>query len=95
MAKYRIKIEVVGNDNKIDKKLLRGIECDGFLLIADHGNRSEAGLYDMSVIEIAESLAQNEKTIQAAILTKAIYEADQVGKSNADIIATLVNGMEN
>lgn len=74
MGKYRILIESMDHDEVLDEHYGNGIECDGFALIADCGERYTTAIHKMSVDSISDGMKGDSKMISAAILAKAKRE---------------------
>ena len=43
MGKYRIRIESMDHDEVLDSEFVEGIECDGFVVLANKGRRMPGG----------------------------------------------------
>lgn len=74
---YRITIEPL---NDAAKKNLEGeerltIECEGFQLVADRGDRTSNIVMGMSVVELANEFRQEDTLIEAAIIAEAMDRA--------------------
>ena len=85
--KYRIKIEVIGEPNEDDLKMLEtageGFECDGFTLIGDNADGTSIFIHGMSIDDIARLIMRDDALLQAAILAQAYFNADMVKKEYA------------
>ena len=69
---YRIKIEIIGEENedsKVDESLLEGIECNGFLLLLDHGELFSKFYQNISIVDIAEMMKNDNRLISAAMIS--------------------------
>lgn len=85
--KYRIKIEVIGEPNEDDLKMLEtageGFECDGFTLIGDNADETSIFIHEMSIDDIARLIMLDDHLLQAAILAQAYFNADMAKKEHA------------
>ncbi|MCR4622088.1 MAG: hypothetical protein K5663_08410 [Clostridiales bacterium] len=84
--RYRIKVEALEGVSeeireKLDERLTDGIECEGFALICEQGEREGCGfIHGMSVMRLADLLSSGSGTLQAATLAKALYDAKTIDK---------------
>ena len=74
MGKYLVKVESMDMTDKMDEQYENGIECDGFVLIADNGEGYTTAIHRMSVEGISDALMGDAKLMSAAILAKAKRE---------------------
>lgn len=73
---YRIKIEVIGEekaDGKLDETL-RGVDCNGFVILCDKGDRCTSILHNVTNIDIAHALAGNGNLMAASMVAQAMRE---------------------
>ena len=69
-----IKVESMDHDEALDERYGNGIECDGFALVADCGERYTTAIHKMSVDSISDGIKGDNKMMSAAILAKAKRE---------------------
>lgn len=74
MGKYLIKVESMDHDEALDERYENGIECDGFVIIADCGERYTTAIHKMSVDSISDGIKGDSQLMSAAILAKAKHE---------------------
>lgn len=73
---YRVKVELVsGEDTELAKKLKEGIECEGFVILANREKDHHCVLHHISIMDIATMIAGNSYMLGAGILAKAMREA--------------------
>ena len=99
--KYRIKVEVIGEPNEDDLKMLEtageGFECYGFTLIGDNAEDTLTFIHGMSINEIARSIAPDDDLMQAAILAQGYFNTEMVMKehmlrSMSDLLTKAIKG---
>lgn len=78
MAKYRIKVEALDGNEKIDQRYVDGIECDGYVIIADAGDKFTTAIHHMNVEGISNAIMGDAKLLSAGILAKAKKEIIRV-----------------
>ena len=78
MAKYRIRIEALDPAEELRAEYRMGIECDGFTIITDNGDKTGLTIHEMSRDDIATTIAHDEDLLYAAIVAKAIAEAKRM-----------------
>jgi len=71
MGKYLIKVESMDHDEVIEQQYQEGIECDGFVIMADKGKGATVALHTVSVDTISDMINGDSKMIQAGILADA------------------------
>ena len=71
MGKYLIKVERMDHDEVIEQQHQEGIECDGFVIMADKGKGATVALHAVSVDTISDMINGDSKMIQAGILADA------------------------
>lgn len=71
MGKYLIKVESMDHDEVIEQQYQEGIECDGFVIMADKGKGATVALHAVSVDTISDMINGDSKMIQAGILADA------------------------
>ena len=85
--KYRIKVELIGEPDKDGLKLLEtvgeGIECNGFVILGNNGERTLTLIHNMNIKGIAESIMPDKELMQAAILAQAYFNTEMVMKEHA------------
>lgn len=85
--KYRIKVELIGEPDKDGLKMLEtvgeGIECNGFVILVNKGERALTYIHNMSIKGIAESIVPDTDLMRAAILAQAYFNTEMVKKEHA------------
>ena len=85
--KYRIEVEVIGEPDANDLKMLEsigeGIECDGFLILGDRRENSTELVHEASIDDIARMITPCADLMQAAILAQAYFNSNMVKKEHA------------
>lgn len=71
MGKYLIKVESMDHDEALDQEYQDGIECDGFVIMADKGKGATLALHKVNVDTISDMIQGDSKLMQAAILAEA------------------------
>ena len=94
MSNYRIVIEAISEHGKkeLPEELRGGVECEGFVIIADKGEGSTTVIQDVNKIDIASSLACSNALMSAAHIAKAMREARKIENtpsSFADLLKEL------
>ena len=80
MAKYRIKIEALDPAEELRTEYRIGIECDGFCIIADQGRTQDTSIHQMSTVDIAECMVNDENLMTAACIARGMFEARTVAR---------------
>lgn len=100
MCKYLIKVESMGGDEqyneKINEKYGEGIECDGFVILANQGKGCSVALHNVNVDTISDIIATSADMMSAGILAKAKVDIAEVTKSGKmkDMLRALLGNME-
>ena len=74
MAKYRITIENLEGGNYENDNV---IECDGFVILADHGKSFGSVLHNVSRVDVATMIAEAPKVYSAAVMAQGIVESEK------------------
>lgn len=75
MARYRIKVEALDpSAEELRAELRMGIECEGFVIMADQGDGGCTSIEHMSITKAAELMAGNAEMIKTACVARAIAE---------------------
>jgi hypothetical protein len=74
MAKYRIRVEALDANEKLDEELINGIECEGYFMVAHKDGGNDLSIQDMSEVDIAIAIAKSTELLSAAIIAKAMEE---------------------
>ena len=86
MSKYKIRVEALDLAEELQAEYRMGIECDGFVIIADKGNVIGTSVHNMSMFDIATAMRQEtDMLLSAAFVARAMAEADEYvrgGKAN-------------
>lgn len=68
MGKYLIKVESMDHDEVLAQWYQKGIECDGFVIMADKGEGATTSLHKVSIDTISDMILGDSKLMQAGIL---------------------------
>ena len=93
MGKYIIRVESVERDEAFDKRYAEGIECDGFVILADKGDdESCVAIHHMNVDGISDIISCNGDMLSAAILAKAKVDIGEASKKSRmkDMLGSLL-----
>lgn len=71
MGKYLIKVESMDHDEQLDQVYQDGIECDGFVIMADKGEGATVAVHGVSIDDISDMIQGESKLRQAGILAEA------------------------
>lgn len=75
MARYRIKVEALDpSAEELRAELRMGIECEGFVVMADQGDGGCTSIEHMNIAKAAELMSGNAEMIKTACLARAIAE---------------------
>lgn len=77
MAKYRIKVEALDPAEELRAEYRMGIECNGFCIIGDHGRENSISIENMTIMELAEAIVNDEHMIHAACVARGMAEGRQ------------------
>ena len=75
MGKYQIRIESMDHDEVLDSEYVDGIECDGFVVMANKGDRCQVAIHQVNVDTISDMIAGSRKVLAASVLAKGKREA--------------------
>ena len=92
---YRIVVTPISEEAQdLPDDLRCGIECSGFTLLADLGDRTLCAVQHVSTIDLAQAMSKESNLMQAAHIAKAMREAVQMKQSDkvSDFISVLVKG---
>ena len=90
MSKYRITVENIGEGADFAGA---PVECDGFVIAADQGDKIEQVLYEVNPIDIARMIAGSDDLRGAARIALAIHEAMREKRSALPAFATLIEAL--
>ena len=96
MGKYMIRVESMDHDEEMNEKFERGIECDGFTIMADCDDRYFTAIHKMSIETISGAILGESKLMSAAILAKAKREITEIATKSdkvRDMLRTML-GMD-
>jgi hypothetical protein len=74
MAKYRITIENLEGGDYENNNV---IDCDGFVILGDHGKSFGSVIHDVSRVDIATMIAEAPKVYAAAVMAQGIHESEK------------------
>ena len=76
---YRVKVEpIYGTDAELDEEYLRGLDCDGFVIIAHQSNGNLVAIQHMSMLDIAEGIAHSSELRAGAALAEGIKKGQEI-----------------
>ena len=75
MAKYRIKIEALDPAEELRAEYRIGIECEGFLIIANREDSFKTCVRGMNRMDIAECMANDRMLMGSAYIARGILDA--------------------
>lgn len=82
MNKYRIRVEALddgeGNREQLDQEYTDGIECKGFVILANNGEGTCVSLHNVSCLDIAEMMAKSSVMMAASVIAKALRESEEI-----------------
>jgi len=93
---YRIKIEVIGTEDKeckIDETLRGGVDCSGFVILCDKGDTSSAILHHVSNIDVACAIAGSGELMAASLIAQAMREGRKLMREERSPLADLIKAM--
>lgn len=72
MANYRIKVERLNDEVKLSEELERGVEVDGFAILAEDDDRVIQCVNHMSIMMMAQVIDGEGPFIRAAELSRIL-----------------------
>ncbi|MBO7670756.1 MAG: hypothetical protein J6S60_09230 [Oscillospiraceae bacterium] len=90
MSKYRITIENIGEGADWDG---HDIECDGFLVLGDQGEKFDTSIQDLNIMDMAKMIAHHVKLRGAARISLAMHEALMEDKAAANPLAAILSSV--
>lgn len=81
MAKYRIKVEALDPAEELRAEYRMGIECDRFCIIADQEDGHKTAINEMSLIMLADIIADDDYLIAAACAARGMSEGRQMAEA--------------
>lgn len=72
MANYRIKVERLNDKVELSEALERGVEVDGFAILAEDDDRVMQWVHYISIMMMAQAIDGEEAFITAAALSRMI-----------------------
>lgn len=81
MANFRIKVEALNPDVKVQEAMLNGIECDGYFLCADDKDQRTVSIDNLNTIDIAIGIAKSTELLEAAMIAHGMEEARLMKKN--------------
>lgn len=77
--RYKVKVEVLEPGVEVSKEILDGVECDGFALIAIHGEDERSTAFEhVSIDEVAHAIAGSAELSAASVIARAYKEANSI-----------------
>lgn len=90
MGKYLIRVESMDMDEELDPRYAKGIEADGFAIIADRKDDTSVAMHNMSIDMLSNAFAHNTELLSAGILAKAKRDVVQMNaRKNAGKLGEL------
>lgn len=80
MAKYRIRVEALDPAEELGAEYRMGIECEGFLIVADKEDSHDTAIHDMGTADIADCIANDADLMEAACIARGMFEAKNVAR---------------
>ena len=98
MGKYLIRVESMDHDEQLNQEYQDGIECDGFVIMADKGEGATVALHEVNVDTISDMIQGESKLRQAAILADAKRKIVEIAmkdkaESKAEALKALLIGL--
>lgn len=98
MGKYLIRVESMDHDEQLDQRYQKGIECDGFVIMADKGEGAMTSMHKVSIDTISDMIQGDSKLMQAAILADAKRRIMDIAmkdkaESKAEALKALFDGL--
>lgn len=92
---YRIKIEVIGAEDEECKinETLRGVDCNGFVILCDKGDHSTSILHHISNIDIACALAGDGDLMAASLIAQAMCEGKKYIREERSLMVDILKAM--
>lgn len=92
---YRITVEVIGDEKGHEiGDSLRGVECDGFAIIANKGKGGQTVIHGISNLDLACLIAGNHGLMGASVIAKALREARGIMESKpSNILAGILGSI--
>lgn len=78
MGKYLIKVECMDHDEQMDERYQKGIECDGYVIMADRGGGATTCMHEVSIDTISDMIRSDNKLMQAAVLAEAKRKIEEL-----------------
>lgn len=95
MGKYLIKVESMDMNEPLDERYGKGIECDGFVIMADQDDGYKVCIHHLNVNDISAIIAEDSKLLGAGMLAKARREvADMMRREEKSSMLSRMLGME-
>lgn len=76
MAKYRIRVEALDPAEELRAEYRMGIECEGFLIVADKGDGHNTSIHKLSPVEMAGMIANDPDLINVACIALGMVEGN-------------------
>ena len=90
MGKYLIRVESMDMDEELDPRYAKGIEADGFAIIADRTDDTSVAMHNMSIDMLSNAFAHNTELLSAGILAKAKRDVVKLNaRKKADTLSEL------
>lgn len=92
MGKYLIRVESMDHDEALDERYGKGIECDGFVVLANKGEGCQVAIHNVNVDTISDMIAGSRQMIAASALAKGKREAADMLRKNemGDLLGMLL-----
>ena len=76
---YRVKVEpIYGTDAELDEEYLRGLDCDGFVIIAHQSDGNLVAIQHMNILGIAQGIADSSELRAGAALAEGIKKGQEI-----------------
>lgn len=80
------------HDEVLDSEYVEGIECDGFVVLANKGEGCQVAIHNVNVDIISDMIAGSRKVMAASALAKGKREAVDMLRKNemSDLLGRLL-----
>lgn len=92
---YRIKVEVIGTEDEEHKinETLRGVECNGFVILGNKGESTSTAIHGVSNIDIATMIATSGEMMAASLIAQAMREGKKYMREERSPLVDILKAM--
>ena len=87
MTKYRIKVEALDPAEELRAEYRIGIECEGFLIVADKGDGHNTSIHKLSPVEMASMIANDPDLINVACIALGMVKGNKLAEEKKREVA--------